>query len=73
MREEGLKPNVISYTAAIAASKRKPALVLSLLERMTSEGIEPNTIVLTAVIDSLAREGGSYIGEKIETVCNCCY
>lgn len=57
MVSEGLKPNVISYAAAMSACKTKPDVVLDLLSRMRSEGIQPNTVVLTTAINALARGG----------------
>lgn len=60
MVSEGLQPNVISYAAAMAASREKPQVVMKLLERMKSEGCVPNTIVLTTAINSLSREGGQF-------------
>ena len=63
MKNEGLKPNVITYAAVMAACKDKPAVVLDLLQRMKDDGIEPNTIVLTSAINSLARGGGEYTGK----------
>ena len=66
MRNEGLRPNVITYAAVMAACKEKPAVVLDLLERMKEEGIETNTILLTSAINSLARGGGEYTGIMID-------
>lgn len=54
---EGLRPNVISYSAAIAACRDRPETVLSLLSRMRSEGVAPNTVVLSTAINSLSRIG----------------
>ncbi len=60
MESEGLNPNVISYAAAMAASRDKPDMVVELLDRMKRAGVAPNTVVLTSAINSLAREGGNY-------------
>jgi pentatricopeptide repeat protein len=60
MVEEGLTPNVISYAAAMAASRDKPNVVIELLDRMQAANVAPNTVVLTSAINSLAREGGEY-------------
>lgn len=60
MVDEGLRPNVITYAAAMAACRDRPETVLSLLTRMKAEKIEPNTVVLTTAINSLARAGGAY-------------
>jgi hypothetical protein len=60
MASEGLEPNVISYAAAMAASKDKPDVVLGLLERMNAKNVKANTVVLTTAINALAREGGKY-------------
>ena len=60
MVHEGLRPNVISYAAAMAACRDKPDTVLQLLDRMNSDNIVPNTVVLTTAINALAREGGKY-------------
>lgn len=60
MVQEGLKPNVISYAAAIAASRDAPELVLSILKRMRDENVEPNTILLTSAINALARGRDNY-------------
>lgn len=60
MVQEGLKPNVISYAAAMAACHQRPGVVLGLLDRMESEQIKPNTVVLTTAINALAKEGGAY-------------
>lgn len=55
MVSEGLVPNVISYAAAMAASRDRPSVVLGLMNRMLAEGITPNTVLLTTAINSLAR------------------
>lgn len=60
MVAEGLKPNVITYAAAMTALRDRPTVVISLLARMREEDIEPNTVVLTTAIDSLARAGGEH-------------
>ena len=60
MVSEGLQPNVISYAAAMAAAREKPAVVVELLGRMKAQGCEPNTVLLTTAINSLSREGGLY-------------
>ena len=60
MITEGLKPNVISYAAAMTASREKPKVVIELLNRMKQNDIAPNTVVLTSAINSLAREGGEF-------------
>ena len=57
---EGLTPNVISYAAAMAASRDKPDKVIELLDRMKQADVAPNTVLLTSAINSLAREGGNY-------------
>ena len=62
---EGLTPNVISYAVAMAAARDKPAVAVSLLERMKNSGIEPNTVVLTTAINSLAKGGGHYSGKTL--------
>eukprot|EP00607_Mallomonas_marina_P005775 CAMPEP_0182437520 /NCGR_PEP_ID=MMETSP1167-20130531/85101_1 /TAXON_ID=2988 /ORGANISM="Mallomonas Sp, Strain CCMP3275" /LENGTH=399 /DNA_ID=CAMNT_0024630465 /DNA_START=774 /DNA_END=1970 /DNA_ORIENTATION=- len=60
MIRDGLKPNVISYAAAMSACKLYPEKVLSLLERAKQNNITPNTVFLTSAMDSLARVGGRY-------------
>ena len=60
MESEGLTPNVISYAAAMAASRDKPDMVVELLDRMKKANVTPNTVLLTSAINSLAREGGNY-------------
>jgi pentatricopeptide repeat protein len=60
MQSEGLRPNVITYAAAMAACRDRPTAVVQLLARMHSEAVTPNTIVLTSAINALARGGGEY-------------
>lgn len=64
MMEEGLKPNAISYSAAITACRSFPDKVLTLLNRIKEARrlglLVPNTVLMTAAIDALARGGGSY-------------
>lgn len=60
MISEGLTPNVISYAAAMAASRDKPTVVIDLLDRMRTANVLPNTVVLTSAINSLARAGGEF-------------
>ena len=64
MKSEGLQPNVISYAAAMSASRDNITSVLSLMERMKDDGIAPNTVVLTSAINALARAGGNFTGDK---------
>jgi pentatricopeptide repeat protein len=59
MTHEGLRPNVISFAAAMSACKNEPRRVLDLLGRMEREGLKPNTVVLTTAINALARAAGS--------------
>lgn len=63
MRQEGLAPNEITYSAIMCACRSLPAVVCDLLQRMRRENIQPNTVVLTNAIDALARGGSDYIGE----------
>jgi len=60
MQSEGLRPNAITYAAAMAACRDRPAAVVELLARMQAEAVVPNTIVLTSAINALARGGGEY-------------
>ena len=66
MISEGLTPNVISYAAAMAASRDKPMVVIDLLDRMRSANVSPNTVVLTSAINSLARAGGEFTYKAYE-------
>lgn len=66
MVAEGLKPNVISYAAAMTACREKPEIVLQLLDRMEKEMITPNTVVLTTAIDAMARGGDNFILKAYE-------
>ena len=71
MELEGLRPNVISYSAAISACRSKPDIVLRILERMTDRdgkhggSVKSNTVLLTSAMDSLARAGGKYSGQDM--------
>ena len=68
MEEDGLSPNVISYSAAISACRDAPEKVLELLARMRGEGgrvrVDPNIVALTSAMGALGRAGGKYTGES---------
>lgn len=70
MRNEGLKPNAITYSAVIAAVKDRPDVIVELLERMNKENITKNTVVLTAAINSLARFGSEYVDIAFKILSN---
>ena len=57
----GIKPDVVSYNAAISACKKggKWGKALALLEEMHGEGIEPNVITYSAAI-SACEKGGQW-------------
>jgi pentatricopeptide repeat protein len=63
MRQEGLSPNSITYSAVMAAVKN-PDIVLQLLHQMDMENVTKNTVVLTSAINSIARAGPAYVGES---------
>lgn len=65
MAAEGLRPNAITYSAVIAASKDHPQVVMQLLDRMERENVTKNTVVLTAAINSLARSGEAYVNSAL--------
>lgn len=67
MRQEGLRPNVITYAAVMTACKDRPSVVLELLDQMNSHGIATNTVLLTSAINSLARGGNNYTGMMLPT------
>lgn len=69
MRQEGLRPNVITYAAVMTACKDRPSVVLDLLDQMNSQGIATNTVLLTSAINSLARGGNNYTGMYDAMLC----
>ena len=73
MRKEGLKPNVITYTAAITACKNFPHMVKAIYQDMIKDEIVPNIISYTAILDSYARAGGSFAGKPIITIFFNCF
>ena len=52
MRQQGLKPNVITHIAVCSACGkcRMPARALQLFDEMQQQGLVPNVIAYTAVI-----------------------
>lgn len=69
MRAEGVLPNAITYSAAIASCRDFPALVQKLWQDMKKHGndkeAKKSTILYTAAISSYARAGGDYAGRCI--------
>merc|ERR1712224_871738 len=46
MERKGLTPNVISFSAAIAACHKQPKIAMELLTRMQKCGVKPNIITI---------------------------
>ena len=66
MRERGVTPDVISFSAAISACEKagKWERVLSLLDEMRERGVAPNVISFSAAI-SACEKGGKW--ERVRT------
>ena len=59
MNERGIKPNVISYGAAISAccAKGRWERAIELLREMSDAGVPPNTITFSAAISACEKAG----------------
>ena len=59
MNERGIKPNVISYGAAISAccAKGRWERAIELLREMSDVGVPPNTITFSAAISACEKAG----------------
>ena len=67
MRERGIEPDVISYSAAISACEKggQWERALELLEGMRERGIEPDVISYSAAISACARASQAAHAEKL--------
>eukprot|EP00967_Tisochrysis_lutea_P006245 scaffold7418_cov31-Tisochrysis_lutea.AAC.3 len=59
MRQAGIPPNTITYSAAISACDKAGewTRALQLLRRMQTEGVPPDLIIFNAAIGACARAG----------------
>lgn len=72
MRQQGIKPNVATYTAVIDSQVREQTqanfdAALALLGKMEDDGIKPNEVTYTAILAGLYR--GQWLSrEKADTI-----
>ena len=68
MQQQGLQPNVITYSAVVSACGKCeiPERALQLFDEMQQQGLEPNVIIYTAVIGAgrLTCSSSSSCGSK---------
>ena len=51
MQQQGLEPNVITYTAVISTGE----LTLQLFDEMRQQGLQPNVVTFSAVVSAFAK------------------
>eukprot|EP00981_Chlorochromonas_danica_P012152 scaffold4562_cov183-Ochromonas_danica.AAC.2 len=59
MEADGLRPNVVTYSALISVCKHRADDVLALLKRMEKNRVKPNIVTLTSAIHALAMGGSA--------------
>ena len=67
MQQQGLTPDVVTYTAVISAYEKggQWRLALSAYEQMRERGCRPDAIVFNAIIDALWETGVIWAQRKV--------
>ena len=67
MQQQGLTPDVVTYTAVISAYEKggQWRLALSAYEQMRDRGCRPDAIVFNAIIDALWETGVIWAQRKV--------
>ena len=72
MQQQGLTPDVVTYTAVISAYEKggQWRLALSAYEQMRERGCRPDAIVFNAIIDALWETGVIWAQRKVRHLRN---